>query len=316
MLQVGETSNLRPLIEDELGQIPLAPGPGHDGQIYYAIAIDLRGAEVPDLLDHGAYRYRRIAYSLVSSVGGVLGGWPLLYSMVAVVIAGTAVSAGAVAAMAVRGGRSDWLALAVLLNPGVWLSIRLLTADVLALAFMTAGLLFVVSRPWGATVNYALSALSKDVYLATPGGLAISTSRRRWLQFLIPLGVLVVWMTVLTFTMGEGFTGRGNLSLPFVGMVDASSNWGALDLGEWLYLAFALASVVIGVVYGIARRTWLRWSILAWALLGVVSSNWVWDFGNNAARAFLPIAVLVALSFAQDVEDTASTTASVSSSTA
>ena len=37
LLQVGETSQLRPLIESELGQIPLAPGPGHDGQIFYGI---------------------------------------------------------------------------------------------------------------------------------------------------------------------------------------------------------------------------------------------------------------------------------------
>src|ERR671918_2290202 len=64
LLQVGETSHLRPIIEAELGQVPLGPGPGHDGQIFYGIGLDLDGDVVPALLDHGAYRYRRVLYPL------------------------------------------------------------------------------------------------------------------------------------------------------------------------------------------------------------------------------------------------------------
>jgi hypothetical protein len=41
-------------------------------------------------------------------------------------------------------------------------------------------------------------------------------------------------------------------------------------------------------------------------VLGVVSSDWVWDFGNNAARAFAPIVVLLALSVAQTGTDAGS----------
>ena len=297
LLQVGESSSLRPLIEEQLGDIPLAPGPGHDGQIYYAIGLDMRGREVPELLDHGAYRYRRILYSLTASLAGLLDGWQLLYGMVVVSVASTAVAAGSVAALAARSGRSDWLALVVLLNPGVWLSVRLLTGDMLALALMVVALFWLASRHKLAITAFALSALSKDVYLTTPAGLAVSRDRRRWSVFLVPLSVMIVWMTWLTVTMGEGFTGRGNLTLPFLGIIEGTANWSNLDGEEWLYLIFALTSVAGGLVVGVVWKGWLRWSILAWAVLGVLSSNWVWDFGNNAARAFAPIVVLIALAY-------------------
>ena len=120
--------------------------------------------------------------------------------------------------------------------------------------------------------------------------------RRRWRLALIPFAGLTVWMTWLTVTMGEGFTGRGNLAWPFGGIIDATTNWKLLSVEGWLYLVFALVSVVGGLLYALLRRSWLRWPILIWSVLGIVSSHWVWDFGNNAARVFAPIVVLVALS--------------------
>jgi hypothetical protein len=296
LLQVGANSALRPIIEAELGEVPLAPGPGHDGQIFYAIGVDLQGEMVPGLLDHGAYRYRRVLYPLVASGFGLLDGHALLWGMILVTVVSTAVATGTVAALSRRFDRSDWLALVVLVNPGVWLSIRLLTSDVLALALMVVALATVqLSRGWS-TGAFAASVLAKDVYLATPAGLSMSRTRTKWLFTIIPLASLVAWMSLLSLGMGDGFTSRGNLALPFTGIWEGSANWGNLDADEWLDLGFALASVAAGLAYSAIGSGWLRWSILAWSLLGVVSSNWVWDFGNNAARAFAPIVVLIALS--------------------
>jgi len=295
LLQVGENSAVRPLIESELGEVPLAPHSGHDGQISYAIGLDLLGREVPDLLDHGAYRYRRILYPAVASLFGLLDGEGLLIGMIVVVVVSAAAAAGMSAAIGARLGWSDWVALAVILNPGVWLSVRLLTSDTLALALMLVGLDLVLKKRLSATAAFSFSVLAKDAYLVTPGGLAISRERSRWKLFLVPVAVLTVWMVWLTASMGEGFSGRGNLGLPFVGFVDAFPVWTRFDLAETLYLVFALVSVAVGLVYSLLRRGWLRWSILAWSVLGVVSTDWVWDLGNNAARVFAPIVILVAL---------------------
>ena len=300
LLEVGETSDLRPLIEAQLGDIPLADGAGHDGQIYYAMALDLNGDEVGPLLDHAGYRYRRILYPLLSSGFGILGGSALLIGMIVVTIVATAVAAGATAAVATKVGLSDWAALAVLLNPGVWLSVRLLTSDTLALALMMLGLLALGTRLALPATFFALSTLAKDVFVVTPLGLAIGRDRRRWLIGGIALSVLLVWMTWLTVTLGDGFTGRGNISLPFVGIVNGSANWPNLDVEELVFLGFGLLTVLAGLVVGLSRRSWLRWPILGWTALALISSDWVWDFGNNAARAFAPLAVLVALSFGRE----------------
>ena len=295
LLQVGDTSGLRPMIEEQLGQIPLSPGPGHDGQTYYAIGLDLDGDDVAPLLDHGAYRYRRILFPLLASAFGMLDGSALLIGMIVVTIAAAAVATGATAATATRLGGSEWVGLAVILNPGVWLSVRLLTGDTVALALMALGLMTVTSNRPRSAIFFAFSTLAKDVYLVTSGGLALSKNRRRWIIVSVPLAVLLAWMTWLTITMGEGFTGRGNLAWPFTGIVDGAANWASLEVDEWFYLGFALLSIGVGLIFGLARRSWMRWSILGWAVLGIISSNWVWNFGNNAARAFAPIAVLVAL---------------------
>jgi hypothetical protein len=301
MLQVGETSLVRPLIEAQLGSIPLADGPGHDGQIFYSMAIDLDGDVVGPLLDHPAYRYRRILFPLVASAFGLLDGWALLYGMVAVGIASMAASAGIVALMARRAGKSELLALIVVLNPGVWLSLQLLTSDALALALMLAGLYaFTTARSAPSVSSFALSGLAKDVSLATP--IPLGARVRDWKTTLLPLTLLCAWMAALTFRFGDGFASRGNLDWPLAGIVEASSNWANFDSTEWIYLVFSVASVAMGIVFSF-RRTWLQWPIIAWTGLAIVSSNWVWDFGNNSARAFAPLVVLVGLSSVFSLSD-------------
>jgi len=297
MLEVGEASALRPVIEEQLGDIPLAEGPGHDGQIFYGIGLDLGGDRVGPLLDDPGYRYRRILMPFVASMSGLLDGRALLYGQILVVLGSMSLASGLVAAMSRQAGRSDLLALSVVLNPGVWLSVQLLTSDVMSLALMVLGLYyFTQRRDRPSALWFAMSGLAKDVVLLTP--LALGLRNRRKTIIFVPVAVLSVWMLILTVKFGSGFNPRGNLAWPFKGMVDAAANWAHLDLKEWVYLAVALGFVVVGATWSL-RRTWLRWPIATWTLLAVVSSNWVWDFGNNAVRAFAPIAVLAALAGSQ-----------------
>jgi hypothetical protein len=297
------------MIEEQLDDVPLASGPGHDGQIYYAMALDLDGDEVGPLLDHAAYRYRRILYPLLGSLFGLLEGMPLLIGLIGLNVIAFAVATGYMASMSARAGRSELMALVVLLNPGTWLSVQLLTSDILALALMIGALELITRRAtWSGGAVFGLSALAKDVFIATPVPLAVPNVRRRWPIAMVPIGALLAWMTLLTLMLGDGFAARGNLDWPIMGLVDASANWPVLDGKEILYLVVALAFVVVGVMFSL-RRSWLRWPIASWTLLALVSSNWVWDFGNNAVRAFAPIAILVALSGSQVEADAVSTSA-------
>jgi hypothetical protein len=247
LLQVGEESAVRPLIESELGEIPLAPHSGHDGQISYAIGLDLLGREVPQLLDHGAYRYRRILYPATASVFGLLDGEALLAGMIVVTVVTRQPQRGLSAA--IGPGWLDGLGRPPSCSTRVWLSVRLLTSDIMALTMMLLGLYLFLQGHRAAVAAFALSGLAKDSYLTTPAGLAVSRDRRRWALLLIPVAVLAVWTVWLTVTMGEGFSGRGNLALPFVGIVTAFPVWATFDTAELMYLLFALASVAAGLVY-------------------------------------------------------------------
>lgn len=302
LIQVGEESPVRPMIETELGVIPISPASGHDGQIYYAIGLDLTGQFVPELLDHGGYRYRRILFPMVSSVFGLLDGRALLAGMIVITIASAGVAVGSTATIAAKGGMTELAAFALLANPGFWLSIRLLTADTMAISLMLAGLALLTSRRLSATA-FALATLAKDVMLITPAGLAFTKDRRRWVLVLVPVAALIAVMTWTTLVIGDGFTGRGNFALPFMGIFDARSNWPNLSVPDVVYLVFALVSVLAGLVIGILHKNWLRWPILGWSVLGIISSDWVWNFGNNAARVFSPIAVLIVLSLVRHPPD-------------
>jgi hypothetical protein len=298
LLRVGDESVVRDLVESQLGPVPLTHGFGHDGQFFYAIGIDLTGEEVSANAEDWAYRYRRILYPASASLFGILDGYALLYSMIVLNILAMGVAAGAVAATASILDSSDWLGLAVILNPGVWLSVSLLTSDIAGLALMSFGLLLFVSRrERGSLISFVLSVLAKETFLVTPAGLAVSKDRSRWRYLWVPGVILILWMGITELTIGSGFATRGNLDVPLVGLIEAIPGWAEHAPIDWFYTAFTVMAVLAGLVIGVMRRSWLRWSLLGWCALAVLSSQLVWEFGNNSARAFLAVPVIAALAW-------------------
>lgn len=297
LLQVGEVSPLRPLIEEQLGEVPLVSHVGHDGQIYYAVGLDLGGQTVGDYFIDPAYRYRRILFSALASGFGLLEGTALLTNMVVIVVVSMAVATGAVAVTAKLLGSTEWLALSVLLNPGMWLSVRLLTPEVVAGALMTVGMLAFLLRRRTTHLAFSMSVLTKESFLLTPLGLGVSRHKRRWLVGAIPTAVILVWSLWGQVTLG-GLEGEANnLSLPFVGIFRATEIWPLAGPSDWFYLIFALCLVGFALLLGLFKRGWLRWSLLGWAALGLCSSEYVWRIGNNAARVFGPILILIVLHY-------------------
>lgn len=300
LLRVGDENILRPLIEAELGDIPLSSGNGHDGQTFYAVGIDLDGSVISELDPAWAYRYRRILYPAVASGFGILGGYALLYSMITINVLAMGLAAACVAGVSARHGKSEWLALTVILNPGVWLSVTLLTADVFAIALMALALmLWAFGRFRSATAGFALSVLAKETYLVTPGGLVVNKAHRRWSAFLIPLGVLVIWLGVVELLVGNAFVTSDTITIPLRGMIEAARVWPDHVAIDVVYSLFSVAFVLAALVMAVLRKSWLRWSLAGWGLLGVVSSYLVWRDGNNSVRVFAVIPVLIALAFSE-----------------
>lgn len=302
LLAVGESSELRPVIEAELGMIPLSPGSGHDGQISYAIGLDLLGDEVPTSLDHAGYRYRRILYPAIASIFGSLGGQPLLWSLVGMNVAALGLATAALLSIARSLGRSTWIVMGVLANPGVWLSVRLLTVDMLAIALALSSIALWLNRRFApAVVAVALAVLAKDQYLVVAFSIAAYELWQRRpvrsaIAATVPSLALTAWAVWIGSRMSGTFSPRGNLDLPLAGIVEAAAGWGTAPGADVaLNILLIISTVAAVILVGVPRNRPHTMFVAPWIVLALISSEWVWAYGNNAARAFAPILVWLAV---------------------
>lgn len=308
LISAGIDHPLAPVIQRELPGVVFAEGIGHDGQLFYAMGLDLLGAEVPEAMrptEEPAYRYRRILFPALASAGGALDGSALLWGMIVISALAVGVAAAAAADIAAHFEMSHWLAAAVVLNPGVWMSARLLTADNLALALgLLAVAAFLRGRIGWAGVCLALAALGKEPALAFAVGVAgyswFSQSRRAEALRMTIIAVvpLALWMIYLTSTFDDPLSASGNLVLPGVGVVEGAMRWPDLPLDESIWSVLTLVTsivAVLGLWRGHPLWRWLSW---AWVAVGLVASELVWTLGNNAIRTLAPIITLTVLGVA------------------
>ena len=306
LVNAGETSSLRPLIEAQLGPVATVEQAGHDGQFSYLIAVDPLGrGPAPDLFDHAAYRYRRILLPALAGGFGLWDGEATLAGLIAWSAIGLGLATAAVADLGASFGTRPWVVAGVLANPGVWLSVQLLTPDVFALGLSLGGVALWRrgSRGW-AVAALALAALAKDQYVLVAAGLAGWEWFRANRREAVLLGVgaatpLLLWSIWLTATMGEGLTPRGNFSVPLVGIFDATRGWADTGAKDLTFSLIAIAGLVLaaGIPFFV-RSSLFRWLTWPWVLLAVISSGWVWDLGNNSLRVFAPLLALAVLGLA------------------
>jgi hypothetical protein len=300
LISTGVESPMRPAIEHELGAVSLAPRDGHDGQSSFLIAVDPFNRDATGaLLDDAAYRYRRILYPLLAGGAGLLPARAALIGLILLAAIGMGLATAAMVGIAERLDVSRWVVLGILANPGIWMSVRLLTSDALALGLALTGLLLWWDRRtvW-ATAAFALAALAKDQYLLV----ALSAAGWTWFRgtrrqtvgvavgAIAPLALWVVW---LTRTMGNAATVKGNFAL--FGFLDAYRVWPTTPTSDQLLIGFVLIGVVAGIVVPLGGSPLLRWLTWPWVALALITSGWVWNLGNNAARVFAPLWIFVAL---------------------
>lgn len=302
LLSVGERSQLRPIIEEELGQVPLVPGSGHDGQMTYVIARHpVPKSQVADLFDHAGYRYRRILYPLLGSGFGTFSPRFTLYGLALLAAAGFGLAATAMRKLADRFGLNVWVMAGIVANPGLWLSLKLMTPDALAFGLALAGTwLWLRRSTWPAVGALALSCLTKEPYLLVVIGLAgweltrpgRSAARLVGL-FVVPLP-LVIWSGWLSIQIGDGFAPRGNLGPPLVGLIGSLQAW--LASPDPLLALLTMTALVVTIAGALSvRSSLLAWLTWPWLAIALSSSDWVWALGNNAARAFAPLFLLAAI---------------------
>jgi hypothetical protein len=290
-LRVGIESPALEVIRADLGTIALTQDVGHDGQHNYLVARDPWGLDgYVAAADDPAYRLRRPLVGWMAGLFGTLPPVAALAGLSAVVALGFALGSGSAGLLAARYQLPRWAHLAVLGCAGLWLSLQLVTADAPMIGLVLAGVVLVLDRRFlPAGLVLAAAVLAKEVAMLSVIGLALwawqrGDRRSALVLGIIPTGVLVAWLAWVHRVFGQSLTPKGNLDLPFAGIVDALPTWtvNALVLG-----ALGLVSVVVGLIGAFRSASRLVWlQILPWTAMAILSSYVVWGEANNAPRVF------------------------------
>lgn len=300
LLTVGEDFPIRDYVVADLGDIQLANGDGHDGQQYYGIARDPFGTgEVPDLLDNPSYRYLHILYPALSGGFGLFPPGLTVVMMLGLAVIGFGLAGSSALVLNRRLGGNSIIAQLAVVNVGLLLAVRFLLPDALALGLAMLGVVLVMDgRDRPAVAALALAVLTKTTYLVIPLALGVwlwSSDRRRAVLFAaLPAVPAALWTAFVFIRFGPSTA--GNLSVPFTGLVDAIGLWADVSTGEVVMAALAAILVAMGAWLAfLTSHSVLRWLLLAWVGVGLISSEFVWEFGNNTLRVLAPLWALVAV---------------------
>lgn len=304
LIGVGVESSVGAAVEDDFTVLVEVTGLGHDGQFNYVIATDPLGKELTAVVDRPGYRWRRILMPGLAGGWGRLEGESVVLSLVGLSIAGFAAGTAALSRIAVRLGAPQWVALAVLLNPGLWQSVRISTNDAFALGLALVGMWgWISGRRALGVVLLAAAALTKDPYLLVALGVGAhawsSGDRRNALLVAgFPTATLAAWTLWVHTTIGDAISSGTDLAWPFQGIVEGSAYWGGVAVWENAMLVLTFVGLLLAWwAPWVAGDRLLRWLAWPWVGLALVGSFYIWAFGNNTARVYAPAIVFGVLSY-------------------
>ena len=277
----------------------LPEGIGHDGQQFYAIARQpMHLDEVAPDLDRPRYRLQRMAYPLlVWALHPQGGGEGLITATVVVGFAALVAGGVATGVLSTQLGGPPALALVFPLLPGAFMTMRISTADTLALA---AGLgaiaLSLAGRHRWAVASGVLAVLAKESTWLLLLGVALWRRDRRGIVLAaVPAIAAGSWWAALHLLVDDTSEGVTEFTLPFVGLWDSVQYW--LDGNT----AFAHIVVPLAFVIGIWAlvRVGIRHPLgpaiaLQLAFLPLLNLN-VLGLDANGSRMTMPLTILAVI---------------------
>lgn len=244
----------------------LQSGFGHDGQYFYVIARQPLDPEAAaEGLDRPRYRLQRILLPLAGWLLHPRPGPGLVVALVAVgllaVWLGTIATAALLHALGGR-WRHAWLFAAL---PGTYWSLRLTTADTLALALASAAVaLSLRNRALPATVLGVAAVLAKEpIWLVLVGVAFWRRDKQGAALALVPAAVAGAWLVLLRLIVPDNSQSVFGLTWPLEGFLQA---W-RLGWSRGVALSgLVVAVAALGVGCAALVRHGLRWP-LGWPIL-------------------------------------------------
>lgn len=307
LLLTGESGPSVGAVRADIPNADLAPGRGHDGQQFYAIArAPMHLDEVTQHLDRPRYRLQRPFFPLLAwAVHPFGGGIGLVVALFAVGIGAVLVSGVAAGALSQALGGGTWPALVVPALPGAYGALRITTADTLAVAMLLVAL-------WGVeTRRSRIGLLAAIAAVLTKESMALllvahAVTRRTRESVLAATGAVAAagaWWLALSVLVDSDVPQIQEFTWPFGGMVVYVDEWLGGDnlIGAAMALgSFALAFVAL---WRRSRRHPLFGVLAAMTALASVFAASVVALDFNAIRTLGPLLVLAILTLGTPTPD-------------
>jgi len=269
---------------------------GHDGQQFYAIARQpMHLEEVAPDVDRPHYRLQRIAFPvLVWMLYPPGGGTGLVVATVMIGAVALAAGAFATGRLSVQLGGPRWMALVFCLLPGAYTTLRISTADTLALAAAIGAIvLSLAGRHRWAVASAVLAVLAKESMWLIVAGHALWRRDRAGAALAgIPALAGGAWWLTLRVLVKDSSEGVTEFVLPFVGIADSLELWlrgEHLIAATSVTLAFGLgvlALVRVGLSHPLGWAILIQLMFLPWLNINVLGLSF------NGSRMTMPLLVL------------------------
>lgn len=309
-IKIGSTPAILEYAEKGLSEIAESGGLGHDGKFFFIQASDpfhLQPDENAYLLDQPTYRAQRMLYPMVAGGFGLftpyMTAWALVVANVLAVGVGTFLTARVAEAM----GLNSLFGLTFVVNPAVFVSAIIDTAEVFAMTFLMAAILMVIRRRHlGAAAFFTLSALSKEIMLVCAVGWVVyelfEKRRLRW-EMALPFLAVGTWWLYLRLRLDHlGTGGVEALGPPFEGFMNALPYWlsePALRNDFAVALAMSFISLFL-LFHALVRRSLIPLLGAGFTFVAIVMLEEVWLGYFDVTRGLTPLVTLffLALPFA------------------
>jgi hypothetical protein len=278
--------------------LPLEPGLGADGQMFYAVArAPMHLADAVPFLDRPRYRAQRILMPVLAwALHPSGGGWGLVVALVIVNLAGVFVGALSAGALTQTLGGAPHGALIYGALPGTLMCLNLGVPDALALGLVLAAITFDLrGRPRSAIAAGVAAVLAKESMLLVLVGYALWRRDRRAALFAgIPVAVAGAWWAwlrlVLPRTMNESYEFD-----PVFGLVRSAREWvQGHDTDSLVFVAIAVVLALLALRRGAWRGPFGIAIVLQLAFMATLSIN-VLKTTYNITRAGLPLVVIAGI---------------------
>ena len=306
LIQAGASGPSAAVIQEDFPDTPIMSHGGHDGQQFYAIARQpMHWHDVAPDLDRPAYRLQRPLLPWLAWALHPTGGGPgLIAALFVVGVGGMLAGAIAMGTLSASVGGSPRLGALFPLLPGTVVSLRITTADALAvgLAFVAIACLVRERNGWAAVAAVGAVLAKEPIFLVLAGYALWRRDRASvlvtGLAGTVAAGLAVVLRT--TFPMEKQIV---EFAPPFQSLFRALPEWAAG--GDKLAMVTVLGTVALALVA--LRKGGLRgrfgWAIALQLVLLFILSYDAFALDLNGTRSTLPLAVCAVLALAERRRD-------------